>query len=62
MVALRLKQVLAPLLPQRRWSPWALAPTYSQELRQLKRRVAAARLGECAPRSYTHRWRYDDLR
>ena len=62
MAALRLKQVLAPLLPPRHWSSWVFAPMYAQELRILQRRVAAARLGEWTPRRNTGQWRYDDLR
>jgi hypothetical protein len=31
------------------WRPWTAAPRYSQELRLLERRVAAARFGINAP-------------
>ena len=62
MTALRLKHMLKPLVTTRTWSPWVVAPKYAHELRVLKRRVAAARLGEAVPQRYSRQWRYEDLR
>jgi hypothetical protein len=58
---LRLAEILPPLIRARAWAPWQAAPKYSAELRELKRRLAGARLGNGSPRRLPRRWPYEDL-
>jgi hypothetical protein len=61
MKTLRLAEVLLPALAARAWAPWEVAPKYSAELRELRHRVAAARLGDSSPSRSPRRWPCDDL-
>lgn len=61
MKTVRLAEILLPAVAARAWAPWQVAPKYSAELREPKRRVAAAQLGDGSPRRLPGRWPYDDL-
>jgi hypothetical protein len=61
MKTLRLAEILLPLIAARAWAPWEVAPKNSQELGQLKRRVAAARLGDGSAQRLPRQWPYHDL-
>ena len=62
MNALRFRPILMPLIAARAWAPWTVAPKYSRELRVLRRRVDAARLGEGSLRRNARPWQQEELR
>jgi hypothetical protein len=64
MRAIRLKQLLTPLIGVRAYSPGLMAAKREREreLRQLQRRVAAARMGVSWPRHRVRTADYEDLR
>jgi hypothetical protein len=57
----RLARTLLPAVAARAWAPREVAPKYSTQLRELRRRVAAARLAHGSPSRLPRRWPYDDL-
>jgi hypothetical protein len=57
----RIQPVLDPLIAARVNPLWAVAPQYQSELRQLQRRLAAARLGVGWPRATDRPLRFEDL-
>ena len=61
MNALRLKTVLRPWVTTRTWAPWAIAPKRTNELRELERRVAAARGTVGSAQRTIQEWPYEDL-
>ena len=61
MKALRLSEVLLPLISARAGQPWNTAPQTVAALRQLERRVAAARLGGGSPEPHRTQQLFDDI-
>ena len=57
----RIQQVLIPLVAARANPLCAVAPKYQSDLRQLQRRLAAARLGVGGPRQSDRQLLFEDL-
>ena len=58
----RVKQLLMPLIAVRTYAPAVMAAEHQRQLRELQRRLAAARLGMSSPRPYGLTVGCEDLR
>ena len=61
MKALRLAEVLLPLIAARAWAPWMTAPRHVARRRDLGRRVAAARHGAGSSSANAFERLFDDV-